>query len=142
MNLNEYFSKPGRFRNKIIVMSVKDEASRYISEFSAGVQMGLGLKLKFRNSYVSLIDGRRDFLYEKSSDSKIQCSYKVGRKYIDIVSAGFECGNISSVKVGDREYSMNANGLNVVILKSKSLLPYDTFVCNSYLDKELKIIRR
>ena len=142
MNLNEYFSRPEKFRNKIIIMSVKDEASRYISEFFAGAEMGLGLKLKFRNSYVALIDGRRDFLYENSSDSKIECSYKVGKKYIDIVSAGFECGNTSSVKVGNREYSMNANGVNVVILKSRSLLPYDTFVCNSYLDKELKIIRR
>ena len=140
MNLNEYFSRPEKFKNKIIVMSVRDEASRYISRFTAGLDLGLALKLKFRESYVALIDFSRDFVYEKSSGAQIRCSYKVGKRYIDIVSAGFECGNFSSVKVGRREYSMNSNGLNVVILKSKSLLPVDSFVCNSYLDRELKIV--
>ena len=141
MTLNEYFSKPEKFKNKIIVMSVKDEASRYISRFSAGVDMGLGFNLKFRSSFVALIDMKRDFLYEKSSDSKIECSYKVGRKYIDIVSAGFDAGNLSSVKVGRLEHSMNRGGLNVVIFRNNSLRVYDSFVCNSYLDKELRIVR-
>ena len=141
MNLNEYFKKPRRFKNKIIVISVKDEASRYISNFNAASDLGLCMKIKFRASYVAVIDMKRDFLYEKQSDSKIECSYKVNSKYIDIISAGFNSGNISSVKVGDREYSPNATGLNVVILKSKSLRLVDRFVCDSFLDSTLAVKR-
>ena len=141
MNINEYFSKPSKFKNKIIVISVKDEASKYISGFVMGIGLGLSLKLKFRSSYVAVIDMRRDFIYEKESADRIECSYKAGEKYIDIVSAGFDSGNFSSVRVGEREYSCNSNGLNVVILKSRSLAPVDRFVCNSYLDKELNIER-
>ena len=141
MNLNEYFSRPERFKNKIIVMSVKDEASRYISGFTARFDIGLNMNLKFRGSYVSVIDMKRDFLFEKSSNTKIECSYKIKSKYIDIVSAGFESGNCSSVRVGDNEYSLNGNGLNIVILKNKSLRPVDSFVCDSFLDKTLTLKR-
>ena len=141
MTLNEYFKKNARFKNKIIVISVKDEASRYISNFTAASDLGLCMKIKFRASYVAVIDIKRDFLYERSSNSKIECSYKVGSKYIDIVSAGFNSGNFSSVKVGEREYSANATGLNVVIFKSKSLKPVDRFVCDSFFDSALTVKR-
>ena len=141
MNLNEYFSDFGRFKNKIIVISVKDEASRYISGFTSRFDMKLKMNLKFRGSYVAVIDPFRDFLYEKSSNEKIECSYMVGRKYIDIVSAGFECGNTSSVKVGDLEFSPSRNGINVVIFKNKSLKAVDRFSCNSFLDRDLTLER-
>ena len=61
MTINEYFKNPMRFRNKIIIISAKDEASRYIANFRAGFDMGLELKIKFRESYVALIDMKRDF---------------------------------------------------------------------------------
>ena len=141
MNVNEYFSNPKRFKRKIIVMSVKDEASRYISGFTARFGMGLNMNLKFRGSYVAVIDMKRDFLYEKNASSKIECSYRVGNKYIDIISAGFESGNTSSIKVGDNEYSFNATGLNVAIFKNKSLRIVDRFVCDSFLDGDLTVKR-
>lgn len=141
MNLNEYFSNVSKFKNKIIVITVKDEASRYISGFTARYDLGLNMNLKFRGAYVAVIDPKRDFLYEKNSDSKIECSYRVGKRYVDIVSAGFESGNVSSVKVDGDECSLNQNGINVVILKHKSLSVTDRFSCNSFLDKALTIKR-
>jgi len=141
MTLNEYFKNPRRFKNKIIVISARDEASRYISKFKAGLRLGLDMKIKFRASYVAVIDMKRDFLYERSSDSKIECSYKVNSKYIDIVSAGFDSGNISSIRVGDREYSANLTGLNVAVFKSRSLRPVDRFVTDSFLDETLTVRR-
>ena len=141
MTINEYFKNPMRFRNKIVIISAKDEASRYIANFRAGFDMGLELKIKFRESYVALIDMKRDFLYEKSSHTKIECSYKVDNKYIDIISAGFECGNLSSIRVLENEYSRNATGLNVVVLKNKSLKIVDSFACDSFLDSGLNLMR-
>ena len=139
MTLNEYFEKPSRFKNKIIIISAKDEASRYVANFTAAARLGLGMKIKFRESYVAVIDMKRDFLYEKSAGGKIECSYKVGNKYIDIVSAGFESGNVSSVRVENNEYSRNATGLNVVILKNKSLKPKDSFFADSFADSSLSV---
>ena len=98
-----------------------------------------GLKMKFRASYVAVVDMKRDFVYERSSGANIECSYKVGNKYIDIISAGFECGNFSSVRVGDNEYSHNATGINVVILKNKSLRIVDSFFADTFLDGSLTI---
>ena len=141
MTLNDYFKNPRRLKNKIIVISAKDEASRHISKFTAGAALGLKMKMNFRASYVAVIDMKRDFLYERSSDSKIECSYKVNSKYIDIVSAGFDAGNISSIKVGEREYSANLTGLNVAVFKSKSLRAVDRFVCDSFLDGNLTVRR-
>ncbi len=141
MTLNEYFKKPARFKNKIIVISAKDEASRYISGFTAASDLGLRMNMNFRASYVAVVDMKRDFVYERSSSAKIECSYKVDNRYIDIVSAGFESGNVSSVRVGDNEYSHNSTGLNVVILKNKSLKPLDSFYADTFGDATLTVRR-
>ena len=141
MTINEYFRKPQRFKNKIIVISAKDEASRYISNFTTASGLGLSMKLKFRASYVAVVDMKRDFVYERSSGTNIECSYRIKNKYIDIISAGFESGNLSSVRVGDNEYSHNATGINVVILKNKSLGLVDSFFADSFLDGTLTLKR-
>ena len=141
MTLNEYFKNPRRFKKKIIVISAKDEASRYISNFTVGAALGVNMKMNFRASYVAVVDMQRDFLYERSSDSKIECSYKVDSKYIDIVSAGFDSGNVSSIRVGEREYSVNMTGLNVAVFKSKSLKAVDRFVCDTFADAALTVKR-
>ena len=141
MTLNDYFKNPRRLKNKIIVISAKDEASRYVANFTAASALGLGMKMKFRASYVAVVDMKRDFLYERSSGGNIECSYKVENKYIDIVSAGFESGNFSSIRVGDSEYSHNATGLNFVILKNKSLRLVDSFFADSFLDGTLTVKR-
>ena len=141
MNLNEYFANVKKFKKKIIVISVKDEGAKYIKNFTARAGLKIKMDLKFRQSYVAVIDPMREFLYEKSDSAKIACSYKVGKKYIDIVSAGFESGKISSVIVDGEECSPNRTGLNVVILKSKNLQLVKSFSCDTFADDKLTIIK-
>ena len=141
MTLNDYFKDPRKFKRRIIVMSVKDEGSKYIKGFDAAKGLKLKMKIAFQNSYVAVIDQGREFLYEKASASKIECSYKVGDKYIDIVSSGFGCGKKSSVKIGETEYSPDRPGLNVVIFKSKNLKLADAFFTDSYRDENLTVIK-
>lgn len=141
MNLNEYFANVKKFKKKIIVISVKDEGAKYIKNFTARSGLKIKMDLKFRQSYVAVIDPMREFLYEKSDSSKIACSYKVGKKYIDIVSAGFDAGKVSSVKVDGEEYSLNRTGINVVILKSKSLKLVESFNCNTFADDKLTVTK-
>jgi hypothetical protein len=141
MTLNEYFKDPGKFKKRIIVISVKDEGSKYVKNFSAAAGLKLKMKFAFQNSYVAVVDPKRDFLYEKSSTAKIECSYKVGDKYIDIVSAGFGSGKRSSVRVSGEEYSLDRTGLNVVIFNARNLKLVDSFSCDSYRDENLTVTK-
>lgn len=141
MNLNEYFEKTKNFKNKIIVISAKDEASKYIKCFKSKTLLGLKMDIKYRGSYVAVIDNKREFLYENNSAEKIECSYKVKDKYIDIVSAGFDAGNISSIKVGTEEFSINKTGLNIAIFNYKSLKLIDNFNCNTYIGGQLNLTK-
>lgn len=141
MNINEYFGSAKKFKNKIIVISVKDEASKYIKKFTSAKNLGLKLPLGYRSSYVAVADASRDFLYEEASEGKIECSYKVKDRYIDIVSAGFTSGNTSSIKIDGEEYSFSKNGLNIAIFNSRSLKLSDTFFCDTHSSGRLLIER-
>ena len=139
MDLNEYFSKPKKFKNKIIVISVKDSASKYINKFVVKSNIKLKCEINTRESYVAVIDFSRDFVYEKHSNQKIMCSYKIKDKYIDIVSSGYLCGNTSSIKVGSNEYSFDKRGLNIAILNKNNFKLIDSFYVDSHSDEKLLI---
>ena len=141
MNLNEYFKNRRFFKNKIIVISAKDSASRYKSEFFAKSNLGLALPLMYRDAYVAVVDMKRGFVFEKHSKEKYECSYQVKDRFIDMVSAGYNTGNCSSIKINEQEFSCNKNGLNFAIFHYKSLELVDKFYVNTHSDKGLTIQR-
>lgn len=143
MDLNRYFKNARKFRNKIIVISVKDEASKYISHFNEKKNLHLNMTLNFRESYVAVVDLKRKFIYEEASKKEITCSYKVAEnKYVDIISSGYNVGNKSSIKINkEKEYSLNKTGINIAIFNYKSLKLIDKFNVNTYADKNLTINR-
>ena len=141
MNLNEYFSNVKYFKNKIIVISAKDESSKKIRKFVAGENLGLKLNIGHNNSYVAVIDNKRNFIFEKADNKSQDCSYQVKNKYIDIISAGFDSGNKSSIRIGDNEFSNNCRGLNFAIFHYKSLALVDKFFVDSNDDSSLTIRR-
>ena len=127
MNLNEYFANSKFFKNKIIVISAKNEASRKIKRFLARDNLKLKMEMSYRNSYIAVVDNKRDFVYEKTDKKLQECSYQVKNKYIDIISAGFDAGDRSSIKIGDAEYSNNRRGLNIAIFHYRTLALIDKF---------------
>jgi hypothetical protein len=141
MNINEYFEDMRYFRNKIIVISAKDEASMKIKKFTNKENLNLEMKIGYRGAYVAVVDFKRGFCFEKSTDDKYECAYRVGKKYIDIVSSGYNSGPLSSIKVGDSEYSKNRRGLNVAVFHYKSLLLVDSFFVDTNSDNDLKLMR-
>ncbi len=141
MNINEYFKDYKFLKNKIIVISAKDEASKHFNLFTEKQKFGFDKQVHYRNSYVAVIDIKRDFYYEYVSNQKYECSYKVKNKFIDIISAGYETGNISSIKIDDREYSMNHRGLNFAIFHFKTLDLVDSFFCDTFSDANLEVRR-
>ena len=144
MNLNKYFKKARKFKNKIVVISVRDEASKFIKSFNSKAQLHLNMDISFRGSYVALVDMKRKFIYEEASNKLIDCAYKVSEeKYIDIISAGFNAGNKSSIKINKgKEYSLNKTGLNIAIFHYKTLKLVDSFNVNTYIGTSLKINRK
>ena len=141
MDINEYFSDIRHFKNKIIVISAKDEPSRFAGRITAKDSLGLRMSIGYRNSYVAVVDAKRGFVYENASKSSYDCSYKVGRRFIDIRSAGFENGNVSSIKIGDKEFSSNRRGLNVAVFHYRTLALVDRFFVDTNEDKNLSVKR-
>ena len=141
MNLNEYFDNPKKLRKKIIVISARDEASRFIKCFINRKHLKLNMDIKYRDSYVAVVDLSREFAYELSQQQQIECSYQVGKNFIDIISAGFASNNKSSIKVGEAEYSLQKTGLNFAIFNYKNLKLIDKFNVNTYVGAALTINR-
>lgn len=141
MDINQYFSNMKYFKNKIIVISAKDEPSRKLTLLEFKENLRLKMEIGYRNSYVAVIDNKRGFVYEKADKNIIDCSYQIKNNYIDIVSAGFDNGNKSSIKIGETEYSKNKRSLNIAIFHYKSLLLVDSFYVDTYEDESLTIRR-
>lgn len=139
MNINEYFKNWKKFKNKIIVISAKDSASKFVNNFITKQNIGLKCEIGTRESYVAVVDLYRDFVYEKHSNQKITCSYKIKNKYIDIVSAGYLCGNLSSIKVDENEYSKNKRGFNFAVFNKNNFKLLDSFYVDFHADDKLLI---
>ena len=141
MNVNEYFSNMKHFKNKIVVITAKDSAANYINRCRMREALHLEMHIGQRNSYVAVVDNKRGFVWENASPTKQDCSYKVGRRYIDMVSGGFDSGNVSSVKIGDKEFSYNRRGLNVAIFHYRTLELVDSFFVDTHEDGNVAVRR-
>lgn len=138
MNINEYFKKLN-LKKCIVVIVSRDEASKYISEFSEKSKLKLRAPLKYRDSYVAVVDKKKHFVYEETSQQKIECSYKIMDNYINIVSMGLNAGYRSSIKIDNNEYCCNKTGLNIAIFDNKTFKIIDKFYVNSFSDQTLTI---
>ena len=141
MDINEFFKNKNNLKDAIIVISGKDNVGRYIAKFTEKDNLGIKLNAGFRESYIAVIDNNRKFMWE-NNDSKLQdISYQVGDKFIDVISAGFDAGNVSSIKIRNNEYSLNHRGLNFAIFHYKSLVLLDNFYVDTHQDETLKVVR-
>lgn len=141
MDINEYFGDLRHFKNKIVVIAAKDEASRFVGRLKVKERLGLDMQVGYRNSYVAVVDAKRGFVYEHASKDAYECSYKVGRRFIDIQSAGFGNGNKASIKIGDKEFSHNRRGFNVAVFHYRSLALVDSFFVDLNDDAALTVRR-
>ena len=141
MNINEYFADVRRLKNKIIVIVGQNECSSKLGKFHSKEYLGLAMDVGYRDSFVAVVDFKRGFVFEHADKTRYECSYQVGKRFIDIYSAGYESGNTCSVVVGNTEYAKKRRGLNVVVFHYKSLGVVDSFWVDTCEDKEL-LVRR
>ena len=145
-NLNDYVSNIENLSDFIIIISAKDECSNCIKSFTNKSLLDIKMNVKYRQSYIAIIDKSRNFVKEIVSNDSINYEYKNDLPHnaiIRIKSAGYECGNMSSIvlKINDSttELSLNKRGLNFVLLNAKTLDVVDTFKCDTHLDPDLTI---
>lgn len=106
-----------------IILSVKEDAKQSLNAKSLQSLEKMGLKkiqeLKYGESYLAVID-KGKIVYEERGSKYIK--YKKGK--ITAMSAGLNFGNKSEVIIDKIDYSKNARGINIVIVKEKSIASY------------------
>ena len=122
-NINNYLRALNDERYTIFI-SVRDEATTSMTDEIRTDLANLGLKETWakalRHSYLAMID-RGNVIYEKLSDKAItyKDSFQNGRMRIDMLSAGYNAGNKSSIKIDNVENSKNLRGLNIVVYNNE-----------------------
>ena len=110
----------GKVKDKsyMVIISVKDEASKGITEeiCNAMAELGLqeSLKGQLRVSYLAIID-EEQIVYETLSNASVKESLEIDDMSIRAISSGFEVGNTASIIINDIEYAVNSRGLNIVV---------------------------
>ncbi len=138
-SINNYFYNILDLKKYIVIISVRDEASKYLHKFIAKNKLKLNFPIAFRQSYIGIVDEEGDYYYEECSDKAIEKEYTVGKNRIKVKSAGFLCGNSSSVTVNEKEYSLNKRGLNFVIIDNRTFDVVNSFTCDTHGDEEALI---
>jgi len=128
--------------NYITIISARDEFSGALNDKILEQLKNLGLKCdlkgKYRWSYISVINsGNVEF--EEVKDAKINFSKQIENLKIEAVSAGMTSGNISSIKINDKEYSVSSRGLNIVTYDKRKGKVSDSVCFDTH--KDLKIYR-
>lgn len=127
-----------------VFISVKDEASFGLSQEAIDAVRALGFEFdmegKTRYSYIAIKTD--EGLYEAVSDQKLskKDTFQKGTIGYWVVSAGMDCGNISSIQIGGVEYSKNNRGLNIVVYDNTTKMIVDS-VCFDTYDAQMPMIR-
>ena len=138
-SLNNYFYNILDLNRYIVAIAARDEASRCLYKFIAKNKLELSFPNTFRQSYIGIVDKGGDYYFEQSSDNALEKEYVVRKNIIKINSAGYLCGNNSSILVNGVEYSLNKRGLNFVIIDNQTFEVVNQFCCDVHADENLLI---
>ncbi len=133
---NDVFSYLDKYladKNNVIILAVKDDASKQLTDADREMFKKYGLQklsgIKGRDSYVAIIDGG-EITFEEIQNNKTPLVYKEGK--FEVTSAGFTAGSLASIKINGKEYAKNVRGLNVVIYNKKYNQVFDSYFFELY----------
>ncbi|GGH70867.1 hypothetical protein GCM10008014_55740 [Paenibacillus silvae] len=133
----------------LILLSVKDDGSQALNHKWQEKLADYGVRKLTReflhSSYINVIwkKGAKEYisLFEEVSDKAITKTISSGYKvkdfnmpiHLEVKSAGYNSGNVSSVKINGEEFSPNLRGMNIIMYdliesKVRSVHRVDTFV--------------
>lgn len=136
-NLYDFLGYVSKAQNAVILLAVKDEASNALTEEVIKTMQSLGLEFDLRGhyrwSYLAVIDSG-NVLYENILDSKLEYKTEIAGNTIEMQSAGYETGNIASIKINDVEYALNKRGINIVVYDKQADCVVDSVRLDTYKD--------
>lgn len=134
-DLETYIEELRNLRDIAVFISVKDEASRGLTDSMIMAMQSLGLQFDMRNqfqeSYIAVIDNE-NVVYETNSDELINYEYIIGHKRVALSSAGYLCGNVASIQIEGKEYALNKRGLNIAVYDKKNKIVLDSVSFDTY----------
>lgn len=136
-SINNYINNIIDLDKQIILISTKNQASEYLHKFYAKTKLGLKMDIKRSQSYVAIVDKKRNVYLEKVSDDLVTIDYKLNHHNIFLLSDYKE--NKTTISINNTNYSENRRGLNFVILNNETLEVEDYFFCDCYADDYLLI---
>lgn len=107
-----------------VFLSVKDEAVNGLTEEIKSNLKNLGLQTDFNgkihNSYCAVVSS--DEVTEKIGTEEVSAEgmLRGGLSNYSLSSAGYLCGNNSSIMIDGKEYSVNARGFNLVVYNNEN----------------------
>lgn len=140
-NFHEYLIGLSERKDATIFLSIRDEGTNALTGTIIEDLKSLGLctdlRGKYRNSYYAVISPE-GIAEELSVDRAVSQSGSAGGVEYSITSAGFETGNISSIKINGTEYSKNGRGMNIVVVENGSVV--DSVAFDTYA-RDMKMTR-
>lgn len=141
--LEDYLKILSETNQYFVIISSKDDMTNSLleSECKALYDMGIVDRIdafNYGDSFIAAINGKKKE-YSCVSNRKQKYETEVGHSIIRVISAGYLDGNISSIIVNDKEYSINQRGINFVVIDKESELVVDRATCDTWApDHEVK----
>lgn len=124
----------------IVIFSIKDEGTCGLNQRVIHKLQELGLTANLigndRSSYLAVLDGT-NVIVEELGYQMLEKDIQLANIKIEVVSAGFDYGNIASIKVDDIEYAINNRGLNIVVYDKKTERVVDSICFDTHLNLEM-----
>ncbi len=131
--------------NFTVFISVKDEGVKALTKDVRAGLRELGIetqfKGKYRNSFYAVIS-HGEVISEAAGEEKLNYEGVAGDQALSfsVVSAGHDCGNVSSIVLNGTEYSQNKRGMNLVVYDEQTRKVVDSVCFDTHDD--LKATRK
>ena len=136
-NLIAYLEKLKDLKDCFIVFSVKDNAGYWLDEKIQSGLNALGLRENLvkalMSGYIGVIDEGNVVHEQLLSGQSISYDSTIGGHSINVVSAPFNNGNTSSIKIDGRDYSVDSRGLNIVVYDKNEKKVIDSVVFDTHV---------
>lgn len=122
--------------NYIVIFSVKDESTQAVTDGILGAMSELGLQKPLtgygvHQSYIAVIDNE-EVLHEDISDDPLVYECVIDGVSIHVESENFNVGNNSKIIIDNVDYSVNEQGLNIVVYDKARHCVADSVCFNTY----------
>ena len=118
LKVEDYFDKL-KNTDYIILISGRDDVAWNWNESADNIFKRLGFKSdlygKGHASFIGVIDNEK-VIFEKCEFEQLAYETKLDNNLkVELLSAGYELGDTSSIKINDIEYALNKRGMNIVV---------------------------